>query len=153
MRRYPWEQISLNKITTEAWRTRRDIENPCFSMSSAPPWLFLYLPPKTAVYMFQRTASLLLFFIPIISFAQSKLTVEKIMRDPKWMGTSPSGINWSQDGQYLYFNWNPHNTPADSIYYSTLSNHTPVKAAVSQRMASINANSVSWNQARTAYVY
>src|SRR5882724_7365814 len=36
-----------------------------------------------------------------------KLTVEKIMQDPKWIGTSPSDPYWSRDGKYLFFNWNP----------------------------------------------
>jgi len=36
-----------------------------------------------------------------------KLTVEKIMRDPKWIGTSPSNPMWSVDGNLLFFNWNP----------------------------------------------
>lgn len=39
---------------------------------------------------------------------QSELTVQKIMQDPKsWVGTSPSNPFWSEDGQTLYFNWNP----------------------------------------------
>ena len=32
-----------------------------------------------------------------------KLTVEKIMQDPKWIGTSPSDPYWSGDGKYLFF--------------------------------------------------
>ena len=58
-----------------------------------------------------------LLFICIAAFSQtdsqqkvlSKLTVEKIMRDPKWIGTSPNRINWSEDGQLIYFTWNPEN--------------------------------------------
>src|SRR6266498_96305 len=95
-------------------------------------------------------------FTSISSPAQQKtdkLTVEKIMRDPKWIGTSPSNISWSQDGQYLYFNWNPDNAPSDSIYFITLSNHTPVKASVLQKQNMMTATSVTWNLARTAYVY
>ena len=61
--------------------------------------------------------------------AQSKLTVEKIMRDPKWMGTSPSNLQWSNDGQSLYFNWNPGQAPNDSLYFITLNNKTPQKAS------------------------
>jgi len=47
-------------------------------------------------------------FFMILSFQNSaqqkldKLTVEKIMRDPKWMGTSPSGTQWSFDGGKCY---------------------------------------------------
>ena len=41
--------------------------------------------------------------------AQSKsdLSVAKIMADSKWIGVSPSRINWSEDGQSIYFRWNP----------------------------------------------
>jgi dipeptidyl aminopeptidase/acylaminoacyl peptidase len=45
-----------------------------------------------------------------------ELTVEKIMRDPKWIGTSPSEISWSADGQWIYFKWNPENVESDSLY-------------------------------------
>ena len=37
------------------------------------------------------------------------LTIKKIMSDPKWMGTSPSDIYWSEDGNKIYFMWNPDN--------------------------------------------
>ena len=68
-----------------------------------------------------------LFFILFFfqSFGQQKLdklTVEKIMRDPNWIGTSPSNIQWSDDGKSIYFNWNPENALADSLYYITLTN-------------------------------
>ena len=102
------------------------------------------------------TAFALLLFISFTSFTQQKLeklTVEKIMRDPKWMGASPSNISWSPDGQYLYFNWNPDNAPSDSIYFISLSNHIPQKASVSQKQNLITSESVTWNEARTAYVY
>ncbi|HEY1007570.1 MAG TPA: hypothetical protein VGD92_10320, partial [Sphingobacteriaceae bacterium] len=36
-----------------------------------------------------------------------RLTVEKIMRDPRWMGVSPSGVKWDLNSSTLYFDWNP----------------------------------------------
>ncbi len=106
--------------------------------------------------MSKRIVIVLLLFISLASLAQQKLeklTVEKIMRDPKWIGTSPSNISWSYDGQYLYFNWNPDNAPSDSIYFITLTNHIPVKASVPQKQNLITTDSVTWNTARTSYVY
>lgn len=51
------------------------------------------------------------------SFAQlSTLTVEKIMRDPKWMGTSPSNYRWSDNSRFLYFNWNPEGKDKSQVY-------------------------------------
>jgi dipeptidyl aminopeptidase/acylaminoacyl peptidase len=70
---------------------------------------------------------ILLFFTIIICsstvWAQSsKLSVEKIMKDPKWIGTSPSNIFWGLNSQEVYFNWNPDNNLGDSLYvYSVIS--------------------------------
>ncbi|MEO8117569.1 MAG: S9 family peptidase, partial [Bacteroidota bacterium] len=61
------------------------------------------------------------------SFSQT-LTVEKIMRDTKWIGTSPSNAFWSVDNQTIYFNWNPDNQASDSMYYTDIKNMQPVKA-------------------------
>ncbi len=60
-----------------------------------------------------------LFFIAPISqvYAQlAPLTVEKIMRDPKWMGTAPSNYRWSADSRYLYFDWNPNNKNESEVF-------------------------------------
>jgi dipeptidyl aminopeptidase/acylaminoacyl peptidase len=48
--------------------------------------------------------------------SSSALTIEKIMRDPKWIGTSPNRIFWSEDGKWVYFNWNPEKAMRDSLY-------------------------------------
>ncbi|HVY76021.1 MAG TPA: hypothetical protein VG890_14400, partial [Puia sp.] len=52
-------------------------------------------------------------FLPLLLKAQD-LTVEKIMRDPKWIGASPSRVFWSNDSHTVYFNWNPDDSPSDS---------------------------------------
>lgn len=80
-----------------------------------------------------------------------KLTVDKIMRDPKWIGTSPSGINWSPDGHTLYFQWNPDQDPSDSLWYITLANKTPVKATVAQKQHFATENNQQYNKAKTAF--
>lgn len=49
------------------------------------------------------------------SFCQSPLTVDYIMRDPKWIGVSPSSLRWGADGK-LYFKYNPDGSEADSLY-------------------------------------
>jgi dipeptidyl aminopeptidase/acylaminoacyl peptidase len=105
--------------------------------------------------MHTRFFYLLLFFTPLLSIAQKpeKLTVEKIMRDPRWIGTSPSNPNWSPDSRILYFSWNPDKNIADSIYYITRENKNPVKLNTQQRQALLYDNSVTYNLNRTAYVY
>lgn len=98
---------------------------------------------------------IILMFISSASFAQSKLdklTVEKIMRDPKWIGTSPSNIQWTHDGQ-LFFNWNPDNAPADSLYFITPANRTPRKASIEQQQNLIAINNAIYNKSRTAFIY
>ena len=92
----------------------------------------------------------------MISFGQSKLdklTVEKIMRDPKWIGTSPSGPQWSTDGKTLYFNWNPEKAQSDSMYYITLENKTPVKASIAQKQDLVSSGAIQYNNARNAFTY
>ena len=101
---------------------------------------------------------LLLFFVvsSVQVFCQQKLeklTVEKIMRDPKWIGTSPSNPAWSNDGTTLYFSWNPDKAPNDSLYYITLSSRVPVKASVVQKQGFVSPNAYVYNNARTAYAY
>ncbi|MFN8250386.1 MAG: prolyl oligopeptidase family serine peptidase [Ferruginibacter sp.] len=81
------------------------------------------------------------------------LTVEKIMRDPKWMGTSPSAILWSNDSRSLYFKWNPEKAPADSLYYISTGNHIPVKASLQQVQDINSTGNRVYNQTRSAYVY
>ncbi|MEI9908440.1 MAG: hypothetical protein WDO71_01455 [Bacteroidota bacterium] len=75
------------------------------------------------------------------------------MRDPKWMGTSPSNPQWTQDGQYLYFAWNPDKTPADSLYYISLANKVPTKASTQETQNYNSTGNFVYNLARTLYVY
>ena len=89
------------------------------------------------------------------SFAQQlgTLTVEKIMRDPKWIGTSPSNPSWSTDGKYLFFSWNPEGADSDSTYYVTLSNPVPQKASFAFRQSVAMENNSVWNKNHDAYVF
>ncbi|MHA4810532.1 S9 family peptidase [Flavitalea flava] len=82
-----------------------------------------------------------------------KLTVEKIMQDPKWIGTSPSGQYWSRDGKILFFNWNPDNSLHDSLYYITREDLSPKKAPYSLQQNSQREENVVYNTGRTAYTY
>lgn len=46
------------------------------------------------------------------------LSVEKIMRDQKWIGVSPSGYRWSSDSKTVFFEWNPEGK--DTVGYYAL---------------------------------
>ncbi len=79
------------------------------------------------------------------------LTVEKIMRDPKWMGTQPSGANWSPDAKYLYFNWNPDGAPADSLYSVSPGAAAPRKLSFAEKKELGPRTNPVYNLSRSAY--
>ena len=81
------------------------------------------------------------------------LTVEKIMRDPAWMGSSPSQPVWNMGGDTLYFLWNPNHQQADSVYYITLKNKTPQKARPELQYSRPTQRGYSFNLAGNRYVF
>src|SRR4030095_8262717 len=96
----------------------------------------------------------LLFFFQ--SFGQQKLdklTVEKIMRDPNWIGTSPSNIQWRNDGKTIYYNWTPEKALSDSLYSITLSNKPPFKVSPADGQNLRSFGNFNYNLSRSAYVY
>ena len=104
-----------------------------------------------------KKTTTLFFLILLTTFATAQnlapLTVEKIMRDQKWIGTSPSNVYWSADGRMLFFSWNPTNADADSVYYITHSDRTPKKATVAMRQTIPSLNSIVYNHSKTGYAY
>ncbi len=79
------------------------------------------------------TLTVLVLFSTLV---HAQLTVEKIMEDPaKWIGTAPSNISWSEDSKTIYFNWNPEQNRADSLYKITLADRTPQKVSLAEKDA------------------
>jgi dipeptidyl aminopeptidase/acylaminoacyl peptidase len=74
--------------------------------------LQIFLHMKKSLFLI--LASLFSFF----AFCQKKtvLSVEQIMQDPKWIGTSPTNLRWALDNSKIYFNWNPERNLGDSLY-------------------------------------
>src|SRR5690349_24070516 len=106
--------------------------------------------------MLRQRLLLFLMLLSCLLNAQEKLdrlTVEKIMRDPKWIGSSPSNTQWSQDGQYLFFSWNPNQALADSTYFISLTNKIPQRAGAEFAQALTGTGNLTYNAARTAYTY
>ncbi|MEO6520886.1 MAG: prolyl oligopeptidase family serine peptidase [Mucilaginibacter sp.] len=96
-----------------------------------------------------------LFFISCTAtFAQKldKLTVERIMRDPKWIGTSPTNIYWSDDSKTIYFNWNPDKADGDALYSITPTNTTPQKVSIEDRR-NLRPDFGDWNKKHTIKLY
>jgi dipeptidyl aminopeptidase/acylaminoacyl peptidase len=105
----------------------------------------------------KRTFTLLLLLSSLsatCTFAQKleNLTVEKVMRDPQWIGISPSNISWSEDSQKIYFTWNQENTGRDALYQVTPTNLKPQKVTVDERKG-ILPNNGTWNKTHTLKLY
>ncbi|GAB2701110.1 prolyl oligopeptidase family serine peptidase [Mucilaginibacter koreensis] len=80
------------------------------------------------------------------------LTVEKIMRDPKWMGTSPDRIRWSDDSKKIYFTWNSDKADQDALYSITTGNLRPQKMSMDERRQMSSPNG-TWNRKHTAKLF
>ncbi len=113
--------------------------------------------------MFERKTVFILLcmtFIFLTAFTQTgneknslnKLTVEKIMRDPKWIGPSPNRIYWSEDGKFVYFTWNPENAESDSLYVVPRNGGKPRKLSLSERMV-LPGRSGTYNRNKTQKVF
>ncbi|NLR57125.1 prolyl oligopeptidase family serine peptidase [Chitinophaga polysaccharea] len=89
------------------------------------------------------------------TFAQQAgpLTVEKIMRDPKWIGTSPDHVFWGTDNQTVYFDWNPDKQLSDSLYYASTKNNTPRKTDAAERALIKARASGAYNTDKTLLAY
>ena len=88
------------------------------------------------------------------AFAQKldTLTIEKIMRDPKWIGTSPTDIRWSDDSKKIYFKWNPAKTETDELYAVTPANIKPQKLSIAEQRNLTNPAG-AWNKNYTQKVF
>jgi dipeptidyl aminopeptidase/acylaminoacyl peptidase len=102
----------------------------------------------------KRTLTFLLLISCSYSFAQKldKLTVEKIMRDPVWMGTSPSGISWSNDSKKIYFDWNPEKAEHDVLYAVSPTDPKPEKVSLEGRRDML-PTAGPWNKAHTVKLF
>lgn len=100
-----------------------------------------------------RKILVLLFITCSLQVFAQPLTVDRIMRDPKWMGTSPSNAFWSNDSKTVYFNWNPQKNSSDSLYAFSINGTAPEKAnnAIIERNSALN-NAI-YNLAGTQMVY
>ena len=108
----------------------------------------------TISIIMKKTFTLLLIAASVNSFAQQlgNLTVEKIMRDQKWLGTSPTNIYWSDDSKKLYFDWNPKSADRDSLYSITTGNTDPQLVKLDERRALPPENG-EWNKKHTIKLF
>jgi len=65
----------------------------------------------------KRIAAIILLLVSSARAQQlAPLSVEKIMRDQKWIGVAPSDYRWSADSKTVFFNWNPESKEKDELY-------------------------------------
>lgn len=95
---------------------------------------------------------LLLISSPTFAQQLAPLTIEKIMRNPKWMGVAPSNVFWAENSKQVYFNWNPENNSGDSLYTVVLPNLKPVKISPLNRRQ-LPAQFGNYNKMNTQKVY
>ena len=101
----------------------------------------------------------LFLIISVSSFAQKEneasLTVEKIMKDIKWIGASPSNISWTWDSKAVIFSWNPDKNIADSFYIYKLNSKQPEKLNYNEalRYKAISAGMYNKNYSQIVYNY
>jgi dipeptidyl aminopeptidase/acylaminoacyl peptidase len=82
-----------------------------------------------------------------------RLTLEAISRDnAKWIGTPPSDVRWSVDGQHLYFTWNPDGADVAELYTMPASGGVPTKVPHEQRRFVV-PDGARFNRAKTHRVY
>ena len=98
-----------------------------------------------------------LFIISSAAIAQNNgnLTVEKIMKDQNWVGTSPSNVSWSWDSKSIFFNWNPDKNVMDSFYIFKLNGKQPEKLNYNeaQLLRAINGGQYNKNYSKITYSY
>ncbi|MBD1363626.1 S9 family peptidase [Mucilaginibacter sp. ZT4R22] len=94
------------------------------------------------------TSLLLFVFAGASAQKLETLSIEKIMRDPKWMGVSPSKVRWSDDSRKVYFNWNPKSEERDGLFSITPTNLKPREVATEEQRDMAPENG-SWNKKRT----
>ena len=78
---------------------------------------------------------------------QSRPTIEQIMQEPeKWIGSLPENSYWGEQGENIYFNWNPEQDTLASLYSYSLKNgeieqvSTDVKKELPGRRGSYNTD-------------
>jgi dipeptidyl aminopeptidase/acylaminoacyl peptidase len=95
---------------------------------------------------------IVLIFSVYVSRGQSKLTVDKIMQDPKWIGTSPSNVSWSEDSKTVFFNWNPEKNLGDSLYSYNLNSKNKQKLSTKEREFAALSGSYTQDYSKRVFV-
>ncbi|MCX2452908.1 prolyl oligopeptidase family serine peptidase [Pedobacter sp. PLR] len=68
------------------------------------------------------------------------LSVEKIMRDQKWIGVAPTNFRWSADSKVVFFDWNPENKEKSEGFQVQAASLKREKSEEKAKIAAIGTN-------------
>ncbi|HTM98059.1 MAG TPA: prolyl oligopeptidase family serine peptidase [Pedobacter sp.] len=95
-------------------------------------------------------------FLLLSAVAQAQqvapLTVEKIMRDPKWMGVAPTNYRWSADSKTVFFSWNPESKEKEQPYMVNVLSGKPTLTD-DKNIEKEMGNSYTYNKDRSLGLY
>ncbi len=102
----------------------------------------------------KKIAFLIIFLSGLSLQAQqlAPLSVEKIMRDPKWMGVSPANVQWSPDSRQVYFTWNPESKEKDQLF-SVAPSQNKVQLVEIKEQQLLNRANLTFNKSRTKALF
>lgn len=103
---------------------------------------------KSLLFLFMGLSSL-----QGILAQESELSVEKIMQDPKWMGTFPSDITWGIHSENIYFDYNPEGNPEDSLYRININRPDLIEEVKWQDQEKLVPQRGDFNESREKKVY
>ncbi len=81
-----------------------------------------------------------------------ELSVEKIMQDPKWMGTFPSDVHWDINSDKIFFDYNPDQNPSDSVYVVNIKKPSSIKKASQEGLQFSADNFISKHEKSSQYL-
>lgn len=81
-----------------------------------------------------------------------KLSVEKIMQDPKWMGTFPTDVQWDIDSKHVFFDYNPNKNPSDSVYAINIKKPNKIFKTSKKLLQKLERNFISKNDNSSKYL-
>ncbi len=97
--------------------------------------------------------AILLNGVAVMHAQTSDLSVEKIMKDPKWMGNFPSAVHWGIHSENIYFDYNPEGNDSDSLYKININNPEKIQKVTAKEEQDLVPRRGDFNQGRSKKVY
>ncbi|MFB0938707.1 MAG: prolyl oligopeptidase family serine peptidase [Urechidicola sp.] len=101
--------------------------------------------------------SIIVLLFTISSFSQSNnqstLSLDEIMKGNEFIGHQPENIEWSDDSQTIYFNWNPDNNPIASLYKYSISTQKIDKVSVEEEKLRNDSYDYDFNEGKSQKVF